>query len=242
MAYVNRILIADNSAEYGGELAKVLSGCGFVVVNVRRDGATVVSALEQEHFDFALIDDAMTGMSAVDVISACRKTSEKPYFFILTPIERPSLEAAADSFSETQLILTPFSYGKLAARLSMTRPIGCKRCQKEIIIELELLASRLLDESGMPPKIKDRKYFVKAVSLALLDPELRICVTKRLYPTVAAAFGTNGKAVERSMRHAVLRRSEITGRPLVTNSACIRALIGTIESDYKALLADLSEE
>lgn len=240
MAFVNRILIADNSAEYGSEFAHVLSGCGFVVTTVRHDGATVLSALEQDCCDFAFIDDMLPERSAAEIISGQRGCSQRPFFFVVSPVESPSLERSIERFSDTRLLMSPFGYAEAARMVSMITPQGCGYCHREVMTELELLASRLLDKSLVPKYLNGYKYIARAAVLALLDPELRICVTKRLYPAVAAAFGTNGRAVERSMRHSIKTCCEENDREAITNSSCIKSIVATIEQDSAELLAELS--
>lgn len=61
----------------------------------------------------------------------------------------------------------------------------------------------ILTQMGMPNHVKGFRYTVEAIRLAVEDPEILDMITKRLYPSVAKAFGTTGSRAERAIRHAI---------------------------------------
>ena len=87
----------------------------------------------------------------------------------------------------------------------------------------------------------------------LLEPAAQVGVTKYVYPSVAAMYGTTVHAVERSVRHAItaawngggLRRVKgdphntvlrFHSRP--TNKKCIMALAQMMKEQYGNQIAD----
>lgn len=62
---------------------------------------------------------------------------------------------------------------------------------------------RMLLELGVPDHIKGHRYLVKAICLAVEEPEILDRVTKELYPRTAQAFGSTATRTERAIRHAV---------------------------------------
>ena len=61
----------------------------------------------------------------------------------------------------------------------------------------------MLLDIGVPEHIKGHRYLVRAIRLAVQDPELVEAITKGLYPAVAQAFNATPSRVERAIRHAI---------------------------------------
>lgn len=60
-----------------------------------------------------------------------------------------------------------------------------------------------LTKFGMPNHILGFDYNVEAIRLAVEDKEILNDFTKKLYPSVAAKFGTTASRAERAMRHGI---------------------------------------
>lgn len=62
----------------------------------------------------------------------------------------------------------------------------------------------LLNEIGIPAKLKGRCYIAKALELLLEYPDLSSCkITEVLYPGVAREYGARSQNVERAIRHTI---------------------------------------
>ena len=113
----------------------------------------------------------------------------------------------------------------LGARYFMTKPLNV-RALAERLYDTALTAAgetpmtaatervkinRALDERlsnifitvGIPAHIKGYHYLREAVKLTVENPDIINSITKRLYPAVAARFGTSPSKVERAIRHAI---------------------------------------
>ena len=70
--------------------------------------------------------------------------------------------------------------------------------------ELRELISKIVLGMGISPNIKGYKYMVEGIMQASLRPELKLSVTKGLYPAIAEKFDATPSQVERAMRHSLL--------------------------------------
>ena len=113
--------------------------------------------------------------------------------------------------------------------------------------EIELRLTPYIYNLGIPPHVLGYGYLRDAVIELLLEPAAQVGVTKYVYPSVAAMYGTTVHAVERSVRHAItsawngggLRRVKgdpqntvlrFHSRP--TNKKCIMALARMMKEQY----------
>ena len=113
--------------------------------------------------------------------------------------------------------------------------------------EIELRLTPYIYNLGIPPHVSGYGYLRDAVIELLLEPAAQVGVTKYVYPSVAAMYGTTVHAVERSVRHAItaawngggLRRVKgdphntvlrFHSRP--TNKKCIMALAQMMKEQY----------
>ena len=69
--------------------------------------------------------------------------------------------------------------------------------------EIELRLTPYIYNLGIPPHVSGYNYLRDAVIELLLEPAAQVGVTKYVYPSVAAMYGTTVHAVERSVRHAI---------------------------------------
>ena len=70
--------------------------------------------------------------------------------------------------------------------------------------ELRELVSKIILGMGISPNIKGYKYMVEGIMQATMRPELKLSVTKGLYPAIAEKFNATPSQVERAMRHSLL--------------------------------------
>ena len=112
--------------------------------------------------------------------------------------------------------------------------------------EIELRLTPYIYNLGIPPHVSGYGYLRDAVIELLLEPAAQVGVTKYVYPSVAAMYGTTVHAVERSVRNGGgLRRVKgdphntvlrFHSRP--TNKKCIMALAQMMKEQYGNQIAD----
>lgn len=107
--------------------------------------------------------------------------------------------------------------------------------------ELEEKLSMILLRVGIVPNVKGYRYLRKAVTFAVCDMELVEGITKKLYPKIAAYFGTSTSRVERAIRHAIATATD-SGKMQNINLLFGINIFGKNErptnSEFIALVAD----
>lgn len=73
-----KILIGDDSAQYGVACASSLRAMGFFVITRPKDGLTIYDAIKNEQPDVVIADAVMPSLDAIELISVARHAkSEK---------------------------------------------------------------------------------------------------------------------------------------------------------------------
>ena len=90
-----KILIGDDSAQYGVACASSLRAMGFFVITRPKDGLTIYDAIKNEQPDVVIADAVMPSLDAIELIRKIQNSSyQKPLFIITSAYE--------NSFIETQ--------------------------------------------------------------------------------------------------------------------------------------------
>lgn len=69
--------------------------------------------------------------------------------------------------------------------------------------DLEILATNIMHEIGIPAHVKGYQYLREAIIMVVNNIELLNKVTKNLYPGIAEKYNTTSAGVERAIRHAI---------------------------------------
>lgn len=135
-----KILIGDDSAQYGVNCAAALRTSGFFVITRPKDGMTIFEAITSEVPDVAVIDAVMPGLDAIALIKKIMASSYKKPFFIVT-------SAYENAFIEQQVMQAGASY-------FMIRPFDVKMLGERIKALLDIDS----DISGSAPEPRDNSY------------------------------------------------------------------------------------
>ena len=71
--------------------------------------------------------------------------------------------------------------------------------QDKIILE----TSNILLQIGIPGNVAGSKYLLRAVTLAVKNPNAVMSITKMIYPIIAMEYNTKVSNIERAIRHAI---------------------------------------
>ena len=81
-----KILIGDDSAQYGVACASSLRAMGFFVITRPKDGLTIYDAIKNEQPDVVIADAVMPSLDAIELIRKIQNSSyQKPLFIITLP-------------------------------------------------------------------------------------------------------------------------------------------------------------
>ncbi|HKL73727.1 MAG TPA: sporulation initiation factor Spo0A C-terminal domain-containing protein [Clostridia bacterium] len=97
----------------------------------------------------------------------------------------------------------PYSFVDLRNKLLALLNAGVAQIRLYQNKNIDERLSNIFIRAGIPPHIKGYQFLREAVKLSVSYPDMINCITKKLYPTVAATFDTSSSKVERAIRHAI---------------------------------------
>ncbi|MFA9381462.1 MAG: sporulation transcription factor Spo0A [Acetanaerobacterium sp.] len=209
-----KVLIADDSKEFGGLCTEVLKARGFIPVTIPKNGSRLVEKIEELVPDVVLTDVFLPHIDAIGVMKSVagnKNISKKPMFMIMSGYDNPMLEREVLSAGAAFYFLKPFDLEVLADRITnmagatngLKATLGETHCMRPQPMDLELMVTDIILQIGVPAHIKGYHYLREAIMLSVKDSEMINSVTKLLYPTVAKRFDTTSSRVERAIRHAI---------------------------------------
>ncbi len=203
-----KVLIADDSAQFGKACQNELKEAGFDVLLTQKDGLRVISVFESQNIDVLIIDAFMSGADGMDVLDHINESvRQKPLIIFISSIdsaefEEQIIDAGADYYFIKPV--TPQSVAKRVIRLSSWKAEKQKRTSARLDDEdMDVVISDIMRQIGVPAHIKGYHYLRTSIKLSVEEPEMLGSVTKLLYPTVAKMYNTTSSRVERAIRHAI---------------------------------------
>lgn len=200
-----KVLIGDDSAEYGIACASSLRAAGLYVITRRKDGRTLVDAIQHDAPDVVIVDAILPNLDAMELMRHVRAANGKqPYFIVTSAYDSAFIEKQAMESGASYFMLKPFNLEMLAQRIfrlvqgEQTTNSGNREEE-----DLEFVVTETIHQLGVPAHIKGYHYLRVAILLSIDNQELLESVTKMLYPAVAKHFDTTSSRVERAIRHAI---------------------------------------
>lgn len=201
MKEMKKILIGDDTADFGITTANALRGYGLYAITRRKDGNVLMKAILDETPDVVIVDSTMPHMDAIELIKRTKaEASVFPAFIVTSSYDNPFVERQIMELGAAYFMLKPFEIPALAERiLSLTNQKQSGSSQQD----LEITVTDVIHQLGVPAHIKGYHYLRAAILASIDNPELLESITKMLYPTVAQKFNTTSSRVERAIRHAI---------------------------------------
>lgn len=210
----SKILIADDTKEFGVTFSSILRSFGFDVILTAKDGKKLISKIMETKPRVVLADVFLPGADAIAVMKTIKETidlNHRPKFMIMSGYDNPDLQNEVMSSGATYYFLKPFDMETMAERIAQLvesrpteivskRPLGIVPQNEP---DLEVLVTDIIHQIGVPAHIKGYHYLREAIMLSVEDSDILNSVTKILYPTVAKRFDTTSSRVERAIRHAI---------------------------------------
>lgn len=192
-----KILIAETSVEFSGQLCDVLGGA--YDLRVCHSGLDVQVLLEDFGPDVLVMDLALPGMDGISLLKHISELPVRPRVLLTTCFMSPYVEAAVAGLGVDMVVLKPCKVEILAERIQdltlNDEPRVMMRLQPRSTV-----AAMLMD-LNFPSKRKGFAYLEKGIKQYLERPGQ--AVTKTIYPTVAREYDTNSEAVERAIRQVI---------------------------------------
>ncbi len=196
-----KVLIGDDTADYGVLTASALRSCGLYAFTRRKDGNILLNTILEEGPDVVVVDSVMPHMDAIELIKRTKaECPQFPAFIVTSGYDNPFVERQVMELGARYYMLRPFENSVLAERINaiITGDLRTRETQ-----DLEIEVTDIIHQLGVPAHIKGYHYLRMAILASLEKPELLDSVTKLLYPTVAQRFDTTASRVERAIRHAI---------------------------------------
>ena len=207
-----KVVIADDSSDFGQNCAKVLKSYGMEVNLCQKDGQKVVDFAKRYNADIILADVFMPNLDILGVLSALKEMEEqqRPMVMAMSSFDNQRLEKEMLDAGVSYYFLKPFDINTLAQRIiklsnwkNDKAPIVIRKDTVLTDTQLEILVTDIVHEIGIPAHIKGYHYLREAIMLSVKNSDIINSVTKVLYPTVAKKHSTTSSRVERAIRHAI---------------------------------------
>ncbi len=198
-----RVLIGDDSVEFGISCANCFRSKGVYTVTRKKDGKALLESIKVDCPEVVIMDAVMVHYDAVEVMTKLRTLGGKlPYFIITSAYDNAFLERQVVEAGATYFVQRPFDNEMMyerAQKLLSGEPI--QRVDEQN--DLEVIVTDIIHQLGVPAHIKGYHYLRTAILMAIDDKELLESITKLLYPSVAKKYETTSSRVERAIRHAI---------------------------------------
>lgn len=206
-----KVIIGDDSAEFGQICKGILESYGFSVLMLPKDGNAVWRAIEGGTASVVVMDAYMKNLDAVAVMKLVNQSerTDKPAFIVTSAYDNAFTQSEAMKQGAAYYVLKPFDLTVLAERIKdltgfiregLTKEESAARGGAD---DLEGEVTEILHQIGVPAHIKGYHYLREGIMLAVTDREALSSITKILYPMVAKKFSTTASRVERAIRHAI---------------------------------------
>jgi two-component system response regulator (stage 0 sporulation protein A) len=204
-----KVLIGDDTKEYGFALAIYLRQKNMYVATRSKDGGILLEAMKNGGFDVVICEATMPHLDAIELMKEGSKTlgTSCPKFIVTSSYDNPFLEQQIVQNGAANFMLKPFELSTLSDRiiaLTQLDIINRNVLSKDNAGEdLEILVTEMIHQLGVPAHIKGYHYLRESILRSIDNPDLLESVTKKLYPCVAQKFQTTQSRVERAIRHAI---------------------------------------
>lgn len=204
-----KVLIGDNSLDFGVICSELLLASGAEVTLVPKDGFKVLDGIKTLKPDVVVLESFMSHMDAVSVLKELSKTSDDmPKIIVISGYDNKFIEKEIMENGACYYMLKPFDMNYLCDRVLsiggiFENPFNPASINTESTDDLESIVTEIILHIGIPAHIKGYHYIREAIILCLNDQSMISSVTKILYPTIAKKFETTSSRVERAIRHAI---------------------------------------
>lgn len=177
------VLIVDDDKQMLSELSDLLAGQGYMT-KTALDGETALALSREYHFDVALVDLKMPGMSGVELIRMLKEIKPDARYIILTAYASLDTALSAIQNKVYDYLLKPFSPDELIHVVSSA-------LAEAMSVEKE--RGRVEGLRKEKETIEERAERCKNLNQVLLNREDRIIELKREVNTLLVELGKREK-------------------------------------------------
>ena len=206
-----KVLFTQDQNEFSSQCIRAMTGYGFDVTGIPKDGMNVLRFVETRTPDIVLMDAFMLHLDAIAVMKRIKamKLKSEPIVCVLSGVDNSDFEQQLLDSGICYYFLKPVEPDLIAERIHQLAQWKVKGENGSVARsshrseDIELTVSEIMHQIGVPAHIKGYHYLREAIILSVNDTSMLESVTKLLYPTVAKNFDTTASRVERAIRHAI---------------------------------------
>ena len=177
-----KVLIGDDSAEYGITCANELRSLGLYVVTRRKDGKVILDAIRNDTPDVVVMDAVLPGMDAIEILEKSQTFETAPAFIITSSYENAFIERQVMEKGAAYFMLKPFHISTLGSRITDLAAKGMPNPKNSANRNMEVVVTEMIHQLGVPAHIKGYHYLRAAILASIENQALLESVTKLLYP------------------------------------------------------------
>lgn len=195
-----KVLVGDDTAEYGVRLASKMREKGIYAYTRRRDGKAIFDSIVNESPEVVVTDLTLPDIDALILMKKAEEIlAKKPEFIVISEIKNNFIERQVIENGAAYFLVKPFEAETLCTIVkSIVKKAVSPDCR-----DMEMIVTDIIRTLGVPAHIKGYHYLRTAILNSVEDRQLMECVTKQLYPYVARQYNTTSSRVERAIRHAI---------------------------------------
>ena len=162
---VKRVLIADDNKTMAEFVRSALEFCGYFSADIVPDGSRALSAVLGNEYSLVVLDNAMPGMTGLDVVRALAKLRRQscPPIMLITASVHPGIVDAIknENLPVSALIAKPFTINDFQKRLEKIPKRPVSESDQRAISEQGVVYYKDSDCLGV--KVVDAKEFVGVI-------------------------------------------------------------------------------
>ncbi|MGN0676832.1 MAG: sporulation initiation factor Spo0A C-terminal domain-containing protein [Ruminococcus sp.] len=195
-----KVLICNDIADDGIQVANKLRTYGFYAYTRHKDGKVILESIASDNPDVVVMDFNIPHIDSLSLIRRVKRTGlNSPVFIVTSQYENPYAEKRLIDSGASYFLLKPFDCEGLCEIINGIIQDN-EYCNCET---LETVVTEIIHRIGIPTKIKGFSYLRSAVIASYNNSILLNNVTTMLYPKIAGIYNTTGICVERNIRNAI---------------------------------------
>ena len=165
-----KVLVGDDSREFGVACADVLRGMGFFCITRPKDGHILFDAVKDESPDAAIIDLSMPNLDAIELMKKVNRSgAKKPVFIVTSPCDNTFAQRQALQAGAAYYLIRPFDPKMLGDRINELLGYDFLEDAQPALatnreLSLEVVVTEMIHQLGVPAHIKGYHYLRSAMT------------------------------------------------------------------------------
>jgi len=159
-----KVVIADDSTEFGNLCKTVLNDYGVEATLCEKDGMKLLEKVKNSKPDVILADVFMPNLDILGVLDNLKNSEikDRPLVMAMSSYDNPALEKETLSAGANYYFIKPFDIKNMADRIvkmSKARDdISISGTKTEAAADLEMTVTKIIHQIGVPAHIKGYHY------------------------------------------------------------------------------------